>query len=84
MINFDEYTNVNKKEHNLNWPYIPDHPYRILIIGGSGTGKTNALLNLINNQSDIDKLYLYAKDPHEHKYQYLMNSRESVGLKHLS
>ena len=41
MINFDEYRNVNKKEHNLNWPYIPDHPYRILIIGGSGTGKTN-------------------------------------------
>ena len=39
MINFDEYTNENKKEHNLNWPYIPDHPYRILIIGGSGTGK---------------------------------------------
>ena len=50
MINFDEYTNENKKEHNLNWPYIPDHPYRILIIGGSGIGKTNALLNLINNQ----------------------------------
>ena len=49
MINFDEYTNENKKEHNLIWPYIHDHPYRILIIGGSGTGKTNALLNLINN-----------------------------------
>ena len=64
MTNFDEYTNENKKDHNLNWPYIPDHPYRILIIGGSGTGKTNALLNLINNQQDIDKIYLYAKDPH--------------------
>ena len=50
MINFDEYTNKNKKEHYLNWPYIPDHPYRRLITGGSGTGKTNALLNLINNQ----------------------------------
>ena len=82
MINFDEYTNENKKEHNLNWPYIPDHPYRILIIGSSGTGKTNALLNLINNQSDIDKTYLYAKDPYENKYQYLINERESVGLKH--
>ena len=46
MINFDEYTNENEKQHNLNWPYIPDHPYRILIIGGSGTGKANALLNL--------------------------------------
>ena len=49
MINFDEYTNKNKKEHNLNWPYIPDHPCRILIIRGSGTEKKNALLNLINN-----------------------------------
>ena len=84
MINFDEYTNENKKEHNLNWPYIPDHPYRILIIGSSGTGKTNALLNLINNQSDIDKTYLYAKDPYENKYQYLINERESVGLKHFT
>ena len=55
MINFDEYTNVDKKEHNLSWPYIPDHPYKILI-GLSGTGKTNALLNLINNHPDIDKI----------------------------
>ena len=78
MINFDEYTNENKKEHNFNWPYIPDHPYRILIIGGSGKGKANALLNLINNQQDIDKIYLYAKDPYEDKYQYLINKRESV------
>ena len=84
MINFDEYTNENKKERNLNWPYTPDHPYRILIIGGSGTGKTNALLNLINNQQDIDKIYLYAKDPYEDKYQYLINKRESVGLKHFN
>ena len=80
MINFDEYTNENKKEHNPNWPYIPDHPYRILIIGGSGSGKTNALLNLINNQPDIDKIYLYAKDPYEAKYQYLINTREPVGI----
>ena len=84
MINFDEYTNENKKEHNLNWPYIPDHPYRILVIGDSGTGKTNALLNLINNQEDIDKIHLYAKDPYEDKYQYLINKRESVGLKHFN
>ena len=84
MINFDEYTNENKKEHNLNWPYIPDHPYRILIIGGSGTRKTNALLNLINNQQDIDKIYLYTKDPDEDKYQYLINKRESVGLIHFN
>ena len=84
MINFYEYTNENKKEHNLNWPYIPDHPYRIFIIGGSGTGKTNALLNLINNQQDIDKIYLYAKDPYEDNYQYLINKRESLGLKHFN
>ena len=59
MINFDEYTNENKKEHNLNWPYIHDHPYRILIIGSSGTGKTNALLNLINNeQTSIKCIYM--------------------------
>ena len=63
---------------------IPDHPYRILIIGGSGTEKTNALLNLINNQQDIDQIYLYAKDPYEDKYQYLINKRESVGLKHFN
>ena len=63
MFNFDEYTNDNKKEHNFNWPYIPDHPHRILIIGGSGIGKTNALLNLINNQQDIDKIYFICKRP---------------------
>ena len=57
MINFDSYVNENKTEHNLKWPYIPDHPYRI-IIGGSGSGKTNALLNLVNNELDIDKIYL--------------------------
>ena len=72
MINFDDYTNENIVEHNSKWLYIPDHPYRILIIGGSGSGKTNALLNLINNQPDIDKIYLYAKDPYEKKYQYLI------------
>ena len=83
MIKFDEYTNENKIEHNLKWPYIPDHPYRIPIIGGSGSGKTNALLNLINNQPDIDKIYLYAKAPYEAKYQYLINKREKVGLDHL-
>ena len=59
MINFDNYTNENKTEQNLKLPYIADHPYRILIIGGSGSGKTNAFLNLISNQPDIDKIYLY-------------------------
>ena len=46
MINLGSITNENNKEHNEKWPYIPDHPYRILIIGGSGSGKTNTLLNL--------------------------------------
>ena len=84
MINFDDYNNENIIEHNSKWPYIPDHPYRILIVGGSGSGKTNALLNLINNQPDIDKIYLYAKDPYEKKYQYLINKREKVGLNHFN
>ena len=84
MINFDDYSSENKTEHHLKWFYIPDHPYRILIIGGSGSGKTNALLNLINNQPDIDKIYLYAKDPYEAKYQFLINKRESTGLKHFN
>ena len=82
MINFDDYTNENKAKHNSKWPYIPDHPYRILIIGGSGSGKTNVLLNLIENQPDIDKIYLYAKDPYEAKYQYLINICEKVGIGH--
>ena len=84
MINLDDYVNENKFKHNKNWPYIPDHPYKILIIGGSGSGKANALLNLIENQSDIDKLYLYVKDPYEAKYQYLINKRESVGINHFN
>ena len=84
MINFDDYTNENIIEHNSKWPYIPDHPYRILIVGGSGSRKTNALLNLINNQPDIDKIYLYAKDRYEKKYQYFINKREKVGLNHFN
>ena len=80
MINFDDYVNENKTEHNKNWPYIPDHPYRILIIGCSGSGKTNVLLNLIETQSGIGKIYLYAKDPYEAKQQYLINKREGVGI----
>ena len=83
MINFDDVTHENKTEDNLDWPYIPDHPYRILIVGGSGSGKTNALFNLINNEPDIDKIYLYAKDPYEAKCQYLISKREKVDLKSL-
>ena len=89
MINFDDYDNENKTEqelrsHNKNWPYTPDHPYGILIIGGSGSGKRNVLLNLMENQSDIDEIYLYAKDPYEAKYQYLLNKRKDVAINHLN
>ena len=57
MFHLDDITNESNKEQNDKWPYIPDHPYRILIIGGSGSGKTNALLNLIRQEDDIDKIY---------------------------
>ena len=80
MINFDDVTKENIKEHNPNWPQIPDHPYRILIIGGSGSGKTNSLFNLISQQPDADEIYLYAKDPYEAKYQFLINKRESTDI----
>ena len=70
--------------HHLNWLYIPDHPYKIFIIGGSGSGKTILLLNLIKNQQpDIDKIYLYIKDPFELNYQLLINGREKVGSENL-
>ena len=84
MINFDDATKENIKEHNSNWPEIPDRPYRILIIGGSGSGKTNSLFNLISHQPDIDKIYLYAKDPCEAKYQLLINKHKNTGLKHFN
>ena len=78
MFNFDYITKEGIKEHNPNWPEIPDHPYSILIVGGSGSGKTNALLNLINNQPGIDKSYLYAKNINKAKYELLINKREST------
>ena len=76
MINFDNYENENKKKYNSKWSYISHHPYKILKIRGSGTGITNALLHLIANRPDIDKMYLYAKDPYEAKYQFLINNRK--------
>ena len=61
MFNLDDITNENNKEKNKKWLYIPDHLHRTLNVGGSGLGKTNVLLNSISQQSDIDKIYLYAK-----------------------
>ena len=61
MINLDNFVNNNNKVPNENWPYIPDHPYRILMIGCYGSRQTSTLLNLINEQRDIDKIYLYAR-----------------------
>ena len=71
-------------KNNEKWPYIPDHLYRILIIGGSGSGKTNTLLNLINEQHDIDKIYLYARGLNEPKYEILIKNRKDAGIKHLN
>ena len=82
MFNFD-YIKKEMKEHNTKWPDIPDHPYRILMVGGSGYGKTNALLNLINHKLNIDNFDLYAKDPYDAKYQFLINKQESTGLNNL-
>ena len=81
MKNYDQ--SVERK-HNPNWPYTPDHPYRILIIDGSGSEITNALLNLIKHQRpDIDKIYSYVKDPLESKYQLLINGREKAGIENV-
>ena len=84
MINLDSITNENNKKHNEKWPFIPDHPYRILIIGGSRSGKANALLNLIKEHDDIDKSYLYAKDLNEPKYEFQIKKRENAGTKHFN
>ena len=81
VINLDSITNENNKKQNGKWPYIPDHPYKIVIIGGFGSGKTNALINLINEQNDIGKIYLYARDLSEPKYEYLIKKREDAGIK---
>ena len=84
MINFDDNVNENRAEHNKNWPYTPDHLYRILIIGGSRSGKTNVWLNLIENQSDIYMIYLYPNDLYKLKYQYLITKIEGVGINHFN
>ena len=84
MINLDSITNENNKKHNKKWPYIPDPPYRSLITGGSGSRKTNTLLNSINEQHDINKLYLYARELNEPKYKTLIKKRKDAWIKHLN
>ena len=80
MFNLDDITNENNKKHNKKWPFIPDHPYRILIIGGSGSAKPNTLLNLISQHDDIDKIYLYAKYLSEPKYEFLIKKLDSYAF----
>ena len=75
MINFDDVVKENIKKDNSNCPEIPDHPYKILIIWGPWSGKTNSLFNLLNQEPDFEKIYLHAKDRYEGKYQFLINIR---------
>ena len=84
MINLDSITNKNNKEHNQKWPFIPYHPYRILIICGSGSEKTNALLNFIKEKMILKKNYLYAKDLSKPKYDFLIKKCEHAGTKYLN
>ena len=84
MINSDDVIKEEIKEHNPNWSEISDNLYRILIIGGSGSGKTDSLFNLISLKPDIDEFYLYPKDPYKAKYQFLINKRDTTGLKHFN
>ena len=80
MLNLD-YIVSNKKKSSLK---DNDWPFRMLIIEPSGLGKTNTLLHLINNLHPIDKIYLYAKELQEPKYEYLINKREQAGIKNLN
>ena len=83
MINFDDVTKETIKIHLPNWLQIPYHPYRILI-RSSVSGEKMHYFNLISHQLNIYKNYLYAKDPHEAKYQLLITKNESTGLKYIN
>ena len=81
MIMMKNHDQTVKIYHNPSWPYIPDHPFRMLIIGGWGSGKTNVLLNLMKIQRpDIDKMYLFLKYSFWSKYQLLINEREKIEI----
>ena len=80
IINFDDVRKENRQKHNSHWLLLPDHRYRILTVGSSGSGKIIVLHNLINHQPDIYKTYLYAKYVYEPKYQILIIKCEEVGL----
>ena len=82
MINFYEIIAENTQGYNQHWLQIPDHPCRIPIIEGSGTGQRITVSHLINTQRDIDKIYLYSKDLYESKYQLLIKERQEVGQEH--
>ena len=81
MIKFYVVTKEYIKEHNWNWPKITDQQFRVLIMEGSGSGKTNSLFNLISLQPDIDKVYLYDRNPYKEKEVLLINKRENTYLK---
>ena len=86
MINLDDIINKNNKEHNKKWPFIPDHPHIILIAGGSGLGKTYTLLNLMKEQDNIEKMFLYEKDLSEPKYKFFIKKcrNGNAGTNHLN
>ena len=86
MINFDDATKENMKEHNPNWSQIPDHSQRILTVGGSRSENTNSVFNLLSQQEDIGQICLYAKSPYEAKLtkEFLFNKRQSISFKHLN
>ena len=79
-MKIDDITNENSNEHNKKWPYIPDHPYKVLIIGGSGSAKKNAFLNSKIEENNIDKIYLYVKDLSKNKYEFLIKKGENAGI----
>ena len=84
MFNCDYITKEETKWYSQNWPEILDYPHGMLIVRGSGSRKTNTLLNLINHKPDVDKIYFYIKDPYEAKRWLLINKRENTGLMYLN